>query len=126
MGSDDLFHKRRAWNIDRHRRRKAQRSPYDRVLIVCEGEKTEPNYFEWLRNEFRLNRANVVIAHRKSGLDPKHAIAEYNTEKDSDHVYCVFDRDKLATYHAALDKIRPTRLKGGAQLHGITSIPYGG
>jgi hypothetical protein len=127
MGSDDLFRKRKAWKAERHRRRKAKQSPYERVLIVCEGAKTEPNYFRWLRETFRLNRENVVVAHKKTGLDPKslveYAISEYNAEKDFDRVCCVFDRDKHATYQAALDKIRSTRLKGGRQIHAITSVP---
>ena len=45
MGSEDLFHKRKAKAADSLKRRKAKRSSYDKVLIVCEGEKTEPNYF---------------------------------------------------------------------------------
>jgi len=32
-----------------YRRLSPQREPYDYVLIVCEGEKTEPNYFYGLR-----------------------------------------------------------------------------
>ena len=51
MGSDDLFHKRKARTAELHRRRVARRAPYDRVLIVCEGAKTEPNYFKWLRKQ---------------------------------------------------------------------------
>ena len=45
MGSEDLFHKRKAKSAEQLERRKAKRSPYEKVLIVCEGEKTEPNYF---------------------------------------------------------------------------------
>jgi hypothetical protein len=60
MGSENLFHKRKAHKAELHRRRMAKRAPYDRVLIVCEGAKTEPNYFGWLRNKLGLNRANVV------------------------------------------------------------------
>lgn len=45
MGTDDLFHKRRAKKAKDLRRRKARRDPYDKVLIVCEGSKTEPYYF---------------------------------------------------------------------------------
>jgi len=41
MGSDDLFRKRKA-ALERKVREREQR----RILIVCEGEKTEPNYFK--------------------------------------------------------------------------------
>lgn len=127
MGSDDLFHKRKARTAELHSRRVARRAPYDRVLIVCEGAKTEPNYFKWLKSKLGLNRANVVIADKKIGLDPKslveYAIEEYSKEKDFDYVYCVFDRDKHTTYQGALDKIRSTRLRGRSKIHAITSVP---
>lgn len=127
MGSDDLFHKRKALKAELHRRRMAKRAPYDRVLIVCEGEKTEPHYLSWLRNELGLNRANVVISDKKRGLDPKslveYAIEEYKKEPDFDHVFCVFDKDKHSTYQGALDKIRSVRLRGRPKIHAINSVP---
>jgi len=50
MGSDDLFHKRKAKNAQQLARRKARRAPYAKVLIVCEGEKTEPLYLNDLKD----------------------------------------------------------------------------
>lgn len=127
MGTDNLFHKRKARQAEKHHRKMANRSPYERVLIVCEGGKTEPHYFKWLANDFGLNRANVVIADKNGGLDPKslvdYALEEYEKERDFDHIYCVFDRDKHTTYGAAIDKIHSIRLKKGSQIHPITSIP---
>ncbi len=86
MGSDNLFHERKAKRESEHRREMAKRDPYERVLIVCEGVKTEPYYFAWLRSELRLNRINIVIADKKKGLDPKslveYAVDVYNEEKD--------------------------------------------
>jgi hypothetical protein len=38
MGTDNLFHKRKARQAADLRRRKARREPYAKVLIVCEGE----------------------------------------------------------------------------------------
>jgi hypothetical protein len=126
MGTDELFHKRKARKAESHRRKKAMRAPYERVLIVCEGMKTEPNYFKALRREQGLHPANVVIEDKKSGLDPKSlvlfALEVFRKDKDYEHVFCVFDKDKHASYSAALDKIRSTRLKG-AKLHAITSVP---
>ena len=127
MGTDDLFHKRKFRLAESHRREKAKRDPYERVLIVCEGKKTEPYYFRGLCQDLRLNPANVVIDDRKSGLDPNSlvtfAIERFKKDKDFDHVFCVFDKDKHISYNAALDKIRATRLAGGATLHAITSVP---
>ena len=127
MGTDNLFHKRKARLAETHRREKAKRAPYERILIVCEGMKTEPRYFHGLRLALRLHPANVVIEDRKSGLDPKSlvafAIETFKKDKDFDHVFCVFDKDKHISYNAALDKIRATRLAGGATFHAITSVP---
>lgn len=61
MGSDNLHHKRKAKDAQHLQRRKSQRAPYDKILIVCEGEKTEPNYFKELINYYKLNTANVEI-----------------------------------------------------------------
>jgi hypothetical protein len=127
MGTDNLFRKRKARKAEMHRRKIARRSPYDRVLIACEGGKTEPNYLRWLINNFELNRQNVVIADKKSGLDPKglvdYALEEFKKDRDFDHIYCVFDRDKHTTYNAALDRINSIHLRGGAKIHPIISIP---
>jgi hypothetical protein len=127
MGTDDLFHKRKARLAESYRREKAKQAPYERILIVCEGKKTEPHYFRGLCQDLRLNPVNVVIEDRKSGLDPKSlvafAIETSKKDKGYDRVYCVFDKDKHVSYTAALDKIRAKRLAGGATLHAITSVP---
>jgi len=127
MGTDDLFHKRNARRAESHRRKIAKRAPYERILIVCEGEKTEPLYFHRLRRKFGLNPVNMVIADKKSGLDPKrlvdYALDLFKKDPTFNHVYCVFDRDKHTTYAAALNKIRDTRLRGGAKIHAIASVP---
>jgi hypothetical protein len=65
MGTDNLFHKRKARQAESLQRKKAKRDPYARILIVCEGKKTEPNYFKDLRKAFGLNPMNVVIADKK-------------------------------------------------------------
>lgn len=126
MGNDDLYRKRKFHKIKSFRRSAASRDPYDRVLIVCEGQKTEPAYFKELRKYFRLNPVNVVIADRGCGLDPKrlveYAIEEFNKSRDFDHVYCVFDRDKHPSFDEALNKIRSTTLKK-ATIRAITSTP---
>ena len=127
MGNDDLYHKQKFRKAESFRRSVASRDPYDRVLIVCEGQKTEPIYFKKLREYFHLNPVNVVIADKKSGLDPKrlveYAIEEFNKSRDFDHVYCVFDRDKHPSFDEALDKIHSTKLKKKATIHPITSTP---
>jgi hypothetical protein len=127
MGSDDLFHKRRERKASSLRRRKSIRAPYDVVLIVCEGKKTEPYYFMELRENLRLNNANIIISDEGHGTDPlslvKYAISCAKRDGDYDHVFCVFDRDQHATYQPALEKVKTAHLPGKGKLHAITSIP---
>ena len=62
-----------------------------RFLIVCEGEKTEPNYFR----SFRLP-TTVVIDIKGLGENPSKLVQSANDLKDRedyDQVWCVFDRD---------------------------------
>ncbi len=127
MGSDQLFHKRKAKTALSLKRKKAKRSSYDLVLIVCEGEKTEPNYFRSLIDDLQLNTANIVIAKNTAGSSPgtvvDFALAEYKKQKEYDRVYCVFDKDQHANYENALDKIRRVRPGKGHLILPITSVP---
>jgi len=125
--TDQLFKKRRARDVRSLRRKRAKRSPYDMVLIVCEGEKTEPNYIKALIDDFRLNTANVVVANNIAGSSPRaivdFALHEYGKEREYDRVYCVFDKDRHATYENALDKIRRARLSNSHSIIAINSVP---
>lgn len=49
MGTDDLFKKAKRQKEVRKRNNKKQL--LDNILILCEGEKTEPNYF----NSIKIN-----------------------------------------------------------------------
>lgn len=61
MGNENLFYKRKAKNEKDLARKRAKRSSYEKILIVCEGQKTEPNYFNELKDFYQLNTANVVV-----------------------------------------------------------------
>ena len=85
-------------------RRGATREPYQSVLIVCEGGKTEPNYFNGLRKEYRLSSANIKIT-PAGGTDPMSIVsfAEREIEREEyDRIFCVFDRDNHNNYNAAV------------------------
>lgn len=127
MGNDQLYHKRKARTVCSLIRKKARRSPYDRVLIVCEGEKTEPNYFKALIDDLQLNTANIVVAKNTVGSSPHSivdfALREYRKDKEYNRVYCVFDKDRHISYDHALDKIRRARLGKSHLLLATTSVP---
>ena len=125
MGTDNLFHRRKERKAESLRRRRALKAPYDVILIVCEGKKTEPIYFNELKKAFRLSNANIKVCGR--GSDPlsvvDFAIETYRKEPEFDRVYCVFDRDRHTTFPAALDKVRRTRLGRGNKIFAIPSVP---
>ncbi|MGO1298002.1 MAG: RloB family protein [Vibrio sp.] len=112
MGTDNLHHKRKAKVTRELGRRRARRDSYDKILIVCEGEKTEPNYFRELVNFYKLNSANVE-RDRSCGSSPKSvleraeelALSESNKGDAYDRVYCVFDKDSHETYDETIRKI---------------------
>lgn len=98
------------------RRRAAVRQPYQRLLIVCEGTKTEPQYLNEIRTEMRLSTAHVQVQAGALGTEPLRLV-EYAEHlfghgdrplgiapRAFDQIYVVFDRDDHATYHAALAK----------------------
>ncbi|WP_009630758.1 RloB family protein [Synechocystis sp. PCC 7509] len=61
-----------------------------RFLIVCEGAKTEPNYFK----SFRVPK--VVIEIQGLGENPSKLVQSANelkSQDEYDQVWCVFDRD---------------------------------
>jgi len=97
-------------NGGRYRRRGPVRDPYEAVLVVCEGKKTEPNYFNELRDLLRLSSANVQAVPSDYGNDPvsvvRYAEDRLNSQDGYDKVYCVFDRNGHANFDEARQRIR--------------------
>lgn len=96
-------------------------------MIVCEGEKTEPEYLRGLRKAFDLNPANVKIV-SADGNDPvsvvREAIDKYRSNPgEFDRVFCVFDRNGHANYQQALDQVANSPLGRQRILIAITSVP---
>lgn len=95
-----------------------------RVLIVCEGAKTEPLYFEDFREFCKLSRDSVAIV--GIGANPtsivKFAEERYKANKRDgapfDKVFCVFDKNSHADYPRAV-----AQLKNKADFEAIVSVP---
>ncbi len=86
--------KKRSRKTDRgySQRKVGTRELRQSFLIVCEGTKTEPNYFR----SFRLNRRVVEVKIKGLGKSTTRLVEEalkYREEDDYDQVWCVFDRD---------------------------------
>lgn len=119
--------RRRPRRATAYRRKAPARAPYDVALIVCEGEKTEPEYLRGLRKACDLNPANVKIV-SADGNDPvsivREAIQTYRSNPgEFDRVFCVFDRDGHANYQDALDLVANSPLGKRGKLAAITSVP---
>jgi hypothetical protein len=106
-------------------RRGPVREPHPFVLIVCEGAKTEPNYFGRFRSAYRLSSANIHIM-PADGTDPMSIVAFAERElvaADYDRAYCVFDRDGHANYGQALQRVAQSDLSKTGRLVAIPSVP---
>lgn len=89
--------KHKAWDVSKASGKYLQRSAPTKeelpsILIVCEGAKTEPLYFE----SFRVPSLRLAIlpAGRKHISVVEMAVEELAKDDDYDQVWCVFDRDK--------------------------------
>jgi hypothetical protein len=79
-----------------------------RFLIVCEGEKTEPNYFK----SFRV--PGLVV--KGVGENPSRLVKttqEYNQKDEYDQIWCVFDRDDWRTqdFNNAIKKAKTLKFR---------------
>ena len=82
------------WQRQPHRRNVGTRELRKSFLIVCEGEKTEPKYFQG----FRINKNVVEISIKGFGYNTRslvNAAISLKEERDYDQVWCVFDRDSF-------------------------------
>ncbi len=130
MGTDDLFHKRKAKKTADLQRESKKRPQGLRYLIVCEGSKTEPNYFREFCQIHRLLTSKVSIA-PNDGSSPNRVVncAETLYDQDAkpgcdpyDQVFCVFDRDQHDSYVPSLRRIQ--KLKSQKKpFVAITSVP---
>jgi hypothetical protein len=108
------------------RRRRARYEPRERMLIVCEGTKTEKFYFEDARQSLGVHRGQAVVeVESGEGTNPKNivetarklkvqAVKEGNAYSS---VYCVFDRDEHAYYQESIQRAQQLKMRG------IKSVP---
>lgn len=132
MGSDDLFHKRKASaQAVKRQRHPQERKP--RILIVCEGEKTERLYLNALCQAWAIPTTSLKIE-RTQGSSPDQVVstaqkkaAEEQKKGDAyDEVYCVFDKDTHEHFDAALDRCEAaskSKNPRSSRWHAITSTP---
>lgn len=128
MGHDDLFHKRKALAVQALKRKRREIAQAERYLIVCEGEATEPHYFNGLKNVERLPTAHVEVWGEQCGSDPlsvvEFAATQYAEETLDryDRVFCVIDRDRHDTFKPAVARVKEL-LESGVPIELVVSWP---
>lgn len=110
--------------LESYARRAPSREPYDSVLIVCEGQKTEPYYFHGQKRYYRLSNIEIISV---GGGDPlgivQRAIQRLDRDKELARAYCVFDRDGHAQYEAALGLLFEHPFCKAGRLFVANSVP---
>lgn len=98
-------------------RSSAQKDAYDLVLIVCEGEKTEPYYFKDLMRMEKLSSVNISVI-PSNGSDPVSVVDTAIEKREQqakylsfDAIYCIIDRDKHPNFNQAIDKAKANDIK---------------
>lgn len=118
MVNDKLFHKKKRGKLQR--RSKKTKDYKDSILIVCEGEKTEPNYF----NSFPIT--NIKVKTIGTGRNTESLVdeavrkwIEFASEDEFyERLWCVFDRDSFSqkSYDGAFQKSRIRKTKSKPQI----------
>jgi len=80
------------------------RKPLPTFLIVCEGSKTEPQYFK----AFKIPSVEVVGTGKNTKSLVQEAIRIKELREERDHYWCVFDRDSFPAqnFNQALETAR--------------------
>jgi hypothetical protein len=122
-------------------RKLGRRASYDRILIVSEGSKTEPNYFNEIRRTYKLHTANVEVRHSEHGTAPVQVVQYAKNlfevgdrhkkiqPRAFDRIYAVFDRDDHTSYFDALQMAKSLdgKLRNGnrqfIRFRAIASVP---
>ncbi len=91
-----------------------KRNPKKTILIVCEGAKTEPNYFNKFKEKLRLTSVRLEVYGEGANTNSLVEIASrrqkeaLSNNEPYDSVWCVFDRDSFPSqnFNDALEKAK--------------------
>jgi len=116
---------RKQRNIDSYKRREGSKEPRKSILIVSEGSKTEPIYFNSLKNKLRLamvdveivgeGAAAITVVNRAIELrGERRRVAKTSVGRSAyDVVYCVIDVEapKAESLSRAVNKAEGNKLE---------------
>ncbi len=98
--------------IDNQGRSSSTKKSLERILIVTEGEETEPLYFNYLIDYLKLSTADIKVTGDGHSC-PYHVVSDavklyeksLSNKKEYDKVFCVIDKDSHHRYNDALEYI---------------------
>ena len=101
------------------KRRAAVRSQKARMIIVCEGKNTEPEYITSFAREYGNQMVEIVIIGgagvpatllERALVERKKAVSSGDFQR-TDHLWIVFDRDEHPEIPATMDRARAVSVK---------------
>lgn len=108
------------------KRNPPSRQPARKILIACEGSKTEPDYFKSIRQDLRSSTLEIIILPSQCKTDPW-SIIEQAIEKrkemrtdsrwlQGDTAWAVFDGDEhieksIANWRSAIDRAKSQKIQ---------------
>ena len=95
--------------MSRFRRKQGTREPKPVIHIYTEGEKTEPNYFNAIKNELRVSEIDIKVIglgdHTDSLVKRVIKIKDGISKTDEESEWwVVFDKDDHAKFNQAIEK----------------------
>ncbi len=108
---DRIAHRERIRQTPSLNRNKPSIPIKKRILIVCEGENTEPSYFK----QFRLTTATIRTV--GEGYNTERLVERaqgLSKEARYDQVWCVFDKDDFPeqTFNGAIEMAKKNKIQG--------------
>jgi hypothetical protein len=86
-----------------YRRRPGGREPRPVILIVCEGEKTEPCYFKALSHSRRISATIEIVPRALQPTKVVQTAERKRIEFSYDRIWCVFDCDEHGDFEPAIE-----------------------
>jgi hypothetical protein len=82
-----------------------------RILIISEGKKTEPNYFNSIKRQYRLSSVDVVDTKKNTGKELLQTAIELRAKakkdrNDYDEIWIVLDRDGYTKHPEVFDRVK--------------------
>lgn len=106
MQDNQPKHRQRTREARKLERKQGSRAGYLTALIVCEGEKTEPNYLRGLLQHLRVNPANARVVSGGEETAPELVVRRaqklFELDPDFDRVFAVVDADQPMAQAIAL------------------------